>query len=262
MQGNEEDTARALATRKVVHEDIITTITNPDQIQLESYRSIPEFNGDKTNYQSWRSQVSRRMSIIEQFRTHPKYEAALGIIRAKITGAASDALTNNKTAYNIDAIIERLNAAYADQRYLYITEAEMTSIRQHGKTLQEYHDAINQALKLVISRIILPYKTPEEQRVLINQVQVKAIRTFIIGLKSYFMRNILYGGAYGTLAEVYSTAQTIYYDDQYLELDRSCEPRSTLQNSPNKFRSNMQYKKSPPKFNVNLNCNQPQKNVV
>lgn len=175
------------------YEDITINIDSPDQIQMEAYKSIPEFNGDKRLYQSWKNQVNRQMKMIEACKTHPKYGAALGIIRAKITGAASDALTNNKTAFNIDAILEQLDAAYSDQRPLYITEAEMTSIKQHGKTLQEYYDAINQALNLVISRILLTYKLKEEQKELINMAQVKAVRTFIIGMKSHAMRNLLYG---------------------------------------------------------------------
>lgn len=258
MQAGEEDTARALSDGSKHFDDIVTTIENGDQIQLESYRSIPEFSGEKSMYQSWRSQVVRRMQMIDRYKTHPKYEAALGIIRARITGAASDALTNNKTAYNIDAIIDRLDASYADQRPLYITEAEMTSIKQYGKTLQEYHDSINQALNLVISKIILTYKNTDEQRALISQAQLKAIRTFIIGLKSYAMRNVLYGGKYRTLANVYAVAQTVYYDNQYLEMDRNCDTRREKQTPLKGFYPGTQHNKIPTKFTVNQNCNPPQ----
>lgn len=121
--------------------------------------------------------MERRIKLIERFKPHPKYEAALGIIRAKITGPASDVLTNNKTAYNI-----------ADQRPLYIREAEMTSIRQLKKTLQEYYDAIYQAFNIVISKIVLTSTHLNEQKPLIEEAQQKAIRTFIIGLKSQATR--------------------------------------------------------------------------
>lgn len=115
------DDERSFSTRNAArYEDVTTTIVTGEQIQLESYKSIPEFNGDKNQYRSWRNQVTRRMKMIDHLKTHPKYEAALGIIRAKITGAASDTLTNNQTMYNIDAIIERLDASYADQRALYM----------------------------------------------------------------------------------------------------------------------------------------------
>lgn len=106
-------------------------------------------------YRSWRNQVYRRMNQIIKFQTHPKYEAALGIIRSKIVGPASDVITNNKTAYNIYAILERLDTAFTDQRPLYIVEAELISIKQMGKSLQEYHEEINLALNLVISKITL-----------------------------------------------------------------------------------------------------------
>lgn len=115
--------------------------------------------------------MERRIKLIERFKPHPKYEAALGIIRAKITGPASDVLTNNKTAYNADAIIGRLDLSYADQRPLYIVEAEMTSIKQLGKTLQEYYDTINQALNMVISKIVMSYKHLGEQETLIAEAQ-------------------------------------------------------------------------------------------
>lgn len=257
IQTSDEDTARNIPEQTRQYADITTRIDTGELIQLESYRSIPEFNGDKKQYQSWRSQVTRRMQMIDHLKEHPKYEAALGIIRAKITGAASDALTNNNTAYNIEAIIARLDASYADQRPLYVVEADMTSIRQNEKSLQDYHDAINQALNLVISKIKLTYKIMEEQRALISQAQIKAIRTFIIGLKYQNLRNILYGGKYKTLADVYTSAQTVYYDNQYLQLDQNREVRGGKQNPPRKFYSGMQQQNLPPKFNVNVSCNQP-----
>lgn len=45
MQAEEED------------EDIVPEITSGDHIQLESYRSIPEFSGNKGQYRGWRNQV-------------------------------------------------------------------------------------------------------------------------------------------------------------------------------------------------------------
>lgn len=207
--------------RAVEYADIVAVIETGEQIQLESYRAIPEFSGNKNQYRSWRNIVTRRMEMIGNFKTHPKYEAALAIIRSKITGAASDVLTNNKTAYNIDAIIARLDSSYADQRPLYIVEAELTSIRQQNKTLQEYYDEINQALNLVISKITLSYGDLNDQTALITEAQQKTIRTFIIGLRSQAARNILYGQRPRTLADALTTAQTIYYDGQYLHLEQS-----------------------------------------
>lgn len=144
------ETSLASATVTVTeYKDIEPTYTSGDAIQLDAFKVLHEFNGDKKTYRSWRTQVSKLMKQIEIYMTHPKYAAALSIIRAKISGAASDILINNNTAHNIDAIIDRLDFSYADQRPLYVIESEMTDKRQGGKSLQEFYDEINQALNMV-----------------------------------------------------------------------------------------------------------------
>lgn len=82
---------RNIAFRNEDDVDITPEITSRDQIQLESYKSISIFSGVRGTYKAWRNLVARRMKMINAFKTHPKYEAALGIIRAKITGTVSDA---------------------------------------------------------------------------------------------------------------------------------------------------------------------------
>lgn len=223
--------------------NITTILTSGDQIQLDAYKVIPEFSGDQKQYRSWREQVVRRMKLIENYKDHPKYEAALGIIRAKITGAASDILINNDTAYNIDAIIDSLDFSYADQRPLYVVEAEMTGIRQGGKTLQEYYDSINRALNTVITKIVMTYKNKDEQKSLNDQMQQKAVRTFIIGLKSATTRGILYGQTPKSLSAAFAIAQTVYYDNQYLQLEQRGEPQKAQmhfnqQNAPARYNPN------------------------
>lgn len=183
------------------------------------------------------------MKMIDAFKKHPKYEAALGIIRAKITKAASNVLTNNKTAYNIISILKTLDSSYDDKRPLYVVEAEMTTIKQLNKNLQEYHDAINEALNLVISKIVHAYKLEEEQRSLVTEAQRKAVRTFIVGLRSQMMRNILYGRTPESLAEAFAIAQTVHYDHQYTESQE--------------FQNRSQQKQNSSKINSNANCNKP-----
>lgn len=201
------------------YEDIVPTYTNGDGIQLDAFKVIHEFNGDKKTYRSWRTQVTKLMKQIEGFKTHPKYAAALSIIRAKISGAASDILINNNTAHNIDAITDRLDFSYADQRPLYVIEAEMTTKRQGSKSLQEFYDAINQALNMVITKITMTYKEAAEQKSLITETQSKAIRTFVTGLNSQLIRTTLYSNMPQSLSQAFAIAQTIQYDNQHLQLE-------------------------------------------
>lgn len=199
--------------------DINPKLTSGDQIQLESYKAIPEYSGKQHEYRSWRNQVARRMKIIDDFKDHPKYEAALAIVRAKVTGSAADVLTNNKTPYNIICILRTLDSAYVDRRPLYAIEAEMVAIRQNDKTLQQYYNAINFALNAIIAKVTMSYKTVKEQQSLIIEAQKKAVRTFIVGLRFRTMRHILYGHQPKTLSEAYSIAQTVYYDNEHLQLE-------------------------------------------
>lgn len=199
--------------------DIVPNYETGNDIQLDAFKVIHEFNGDKKVYRSWRTQVAKMMKQIENHKAHPKYAAALSIIRAKITGPASDILINNNTADNIDAIIERLDFSYSDQRPLYVIESEMTSIKQQSKSLQEFYDAINQSLNMVLTKITMTYREAAEQKSLITETQSKAIRTFITGLNSALIRSTLYGNMPDSLSKAFAIAQTIQYDNQHLQLD-------------------------------------------
>lgn len=229
--------------------DIVPTYTNGEGILLDAFKVIPEFNGDKKIYRSWRSQVSKLMEQIESFKTHPKYAAALAIIRAKIIGSASDILINNNTAHNIDAIIDRLDFSYADQRPLYVIEAEMTNIRQGSKSLQEFYDAINQALNMVLTKITMAYKEKAEQKSLMNEVQCKAIRAFVTGLNSSLIRTTLYGSMPKTLAQAFGIAQTIQYDNQHLQLEFKANDQQRIAKN--------QTNNAKPNYNPNFRYQQP-----
>lgn len=145
-------------------------------------------------------------------------------------------------------MIDRLDFSYSDQRPLYVVEAEMTSIKQSGKTLQEYYDKINQALNTVITKIVMTYKNADEQKSLINETQQKAVRTFIMGLHSHMIRNVLYGHAPNSLTAAFAMAQTVYYDNQHLQLDQNRD----LQRMQDKFRTRIQQQNSNPKYCPNF----------
>lgn len=57
----------------------------------------------------------------------------------------------------------------ADQRPLYVLEAEMTPIKQGNKILKYYYDAINQALNMVITKIVMTYEYADEQTSLMTE---------------------------------------------------------------------------------------------
>lgn len=239
--------------------DIVPVYASGNDIQLDAFKVLHEFSGDKRVYRSWRTQVCKLMKQIENHQTHPRYAAGLSIIRAKITGPASDILINNNTAHHIDAIIDRLDFSYADQRPLYVIEAEMTTIKQSSKSLQEFYDAINQALNMVLTKIAMTYKEAAEQKSLIAETQSKAIRTFITGLNSALIRTTLYGNMPNSLSKAFAIAQTIQYDNQHLQLEYKVAEQQrnakkfieTRPNSNPNFRYQTQQLNSTPKSNFN-----------
>lgn len=153
----------------------------------------------------------------------------------------------------------------------------MTSIKQWNKTLKEFHDVINEALHLIISKIVMDYKTEEEQRSLIAEAKINAVRTFVVGLKSEMMRHILYSRTPGSLAEAFTIAQTVYYDHLHTEINnvRPNQMGSSRNQTrpkaktyvPTTYNSNKPKKPSPETQNNNTNNkdnyrppNQPYKN--
>lgn len=241
--------------------DIEPELESGNDILLESFKAIPEFSGRLHEYRSWRNQVARRMRIIDPFKKHPKYEAALAIIRAKITGAAADVLTNNKTPYNIICILKTLDATYTDQRPLYAIEAQMVAIKQNEKSLHQFYNAINFALNAIILKVVQTYKNEGEQRSLVNEAQKKAIRTFIVGLKFRMMRHILYGRQPQTLSEAFSIAQTVFHDNEYLQFEHcTTVARGQPQQHNIKDWNQQRMNNSNPPRN-NMNSNQPKYNA-
>lgn len=119
----------------------------------------------------------------------------------------------------------------------------MTSNTQSNKSL---HNKINQTLNMVITKIIMTYKIEAEQNVLITEMKQKSVRAFIMCLKSPILRNSLYGNTPKTLSEAFAIAQTVYYDNQYLQLENLQSYRTPQQGSP------MSITRQNPNFNQNI----------
>lgn len=205
--------------------EIRLTISDPKDINLKVFESLPRFDGNKSEYRSWRNRAWKLMEDIKNFQQSPPYYNALVILHTKIVGPAADILTNNNTRMNFYSIINRLDYTYADQRPLYVLQDEMKTITQGKRNLSEYHDAINQALNLILSKIDMANEAGRET--LMSYANQDAVRTFIKGLNSSFSKGTLYSNNPRDLAQAYAIACTIYHDNEYQHLDT--QPRYTEQ---------------------------------
>lgn len=81
--------------------------------------------------------------------------AALTILRNKIKPDADDILTNHGKALNLDAILGRIDFAFANKRPCQIIEKEMSVLRQGPRTLIEFYNDVNKKLKIINNRTIM-----------------------------------------------------------------------------------------------------------
>lgn len=127
----------------------------------------------------------------------------------------------------------------------------MVAIKQNDKSLREFYNAINFALNAIHLKIVFTYKDIKEQSSLIAEAQKKAIRTFIVGLKLRTMRHILYGQQPKTLGEAFAITQTVFYDNEHLQLEQ-CGTHPKNQRQQRNMDNNPNYN-AKPKHNMNWN---------
>lgn len=193
------------------YEDINVTIISPNEVSLEVFKTLPEFSGERFNYPTWRTMTITAMKLLENHSTSMKYFEALMIIRNKIKGAAPNLLNNYNTAFNFDAIIDRLDFNYADKRPLYILEQEMMVLQQNKLNVDEFYDKVNEKLNSIINKINMTYKERVTANAFIESVNSKALRTFITGLNNK-KGELLYAANPSSLPEAYARLQTIMND--------------------------------------------------
>lgn len=122
---------------------------------LDVIKSLPEFSGSQTSYVSWREAAHNSIALYDI--GSKKYFAALTIFRNKITQHANDILTNHGTVLNFNAIISRLDFAYADKRPVHVIEQELSILRQGSMSLIDYYNTVNQKLTLLTNKTIMTH---------------------------------------------------------------------------------------------------------
>lgn len=225
------------------YEDVNVTVTSVDNVSLHIYRTLPEFKGERDQYATWRSMVSTAMKLLENYKTTTKYFEALMIIRNKVTGPASNILNNYNTAFNFEAIIDRLDFTYSDKRPLYVLEHELSILQQTKLSIDEFYDKVNEKLNAIINKINMTHKDKTTSQAFIIHANEKALRTFITGL-NHKRGELLYASNPKSLPEAYARLQTIMSDQEriYFATRYNHGEKNRMQ-TPNphfKFKNNQQ----------------------
>uniref|UniRef100_W8BTR9 Retrovirus-related Gag polyprotein from transposon gypsy n=1 Tax=Ceratitis capitata TaxID=7213 RepID=W8BTR9_CERCA len=223
---------------------------------LDVIKSLPEFKGKINNYVSWREAANNSMSLYT--RGSKKYFAALTILRNKLSQDANDILTNHGTVLNFDAILSRLDFAYADKRPCHIIEQEMSILRQGSRTLIEFYNEANKKLTLLTKKTIMTHGT---NSAITNELNIKnrdtALRTFITGLNSP-LDEILFTLAPKDLPNALAKAQELYLNQMRAQFAFHFSRNSQMINSrgpsqgnqrAHNFQNNLRYPIRTPQIN-------------
>lgn len=197
----------------VVHKDLEVTVTNAKDVSLDIFKTLPEFDGDRKKYATWRSTAHTAMKLLSNHTDSMRYYEALMIVRNKIVGAASNILNNYNTPFNFEAIVDRLDFTYADKRDLYVLEQELSILQQNKSSIDDYYDQINEKLNAIVNKINMTYKDKNTANAFIDDANTKALRTFITGL-SHRKGELLYAANPKTLPEAYARLQMIINDQE------------------------------------------------
>lgn len=161
-----------------------------DNETLDVIKSLPNFTGKAGDYISWRESSANSMSLYTP--GSRRYFAALTILRNKITDEANAVLTNHGTVLHYEAILSRLDFAYADKRPIHIIEQEMSILKQGNSTLIDYYNLVNEKLTCLINKTTMTHGSNSELTTELNDMnRQKALRIFISGLNGN-LANILF----------------------------------------------------------------------
>lgn len=207
---------RSCDSKIEVYQDVYVDITQPGDVSLDIFKSLPEFYGDRNDYATWRSMANTAMHVFGNHQEGIRYYEALMILRNKITGTASSALYNYNTAFNFEAIIDGLDFVYADKRPMYILEQELLVLQQNELTLNQFYDEVNKKLNCIVNKINMSHKELLIANALIEGANFKALRTFITGINDK-KGELLYTSNPTSLAEAYAKLQTIINDQQRMQ---------------------------------------------
>lgn len=143
---------------------------------------IREFSGNRTEFGSWKKNVSRIMSLYEGRENTNAYFLITLAIRNKITGEADAVLESYNTPLNWKAIAKCLTDQFADKRDLKTLEYQLFSMTQGRLTVAEFYQAVYYQLSLILNQISVQELKPDSVHALKQNYREKALDTFIRGL--------------------------------------------------------------------------------
>uniref|UniRef100_W8BQH7 Retrovirus-related Gag polyprotein from transposon gypsy n=1 Tax=Ceratitis capitata TaxID=7213 RepID=W8BQH7_CERCA len=196
---------------------------------LSLIKSLPEFKGKMSEYPAWRNAAKFALSYYSE--GSEPYYIAMGILRNKISSSANENLSAFNTPLNFKAIIARLDQLYADKRPLHILENQLNTLRQGQMSIDEYYDAVDRQLTLIVNKINMTHSNNDELTNAFNEkARENALRVFISGLKRPLC-DTLFAANPPDLPSALAVAQELHHNRQRYEFAQTYATGRMPQNS-------------------------------
>lgn len=184
-------------------------------MELESAKHpggrLPVFDGDREKYASWRMQV---MLVNETYANNPgkHYEFLQTLMTDKIAGIALQDLSSDRTEFNFNSIIDRLDITFGDNRPIDLLIEEMQIMSQEDKEPLEFYKDVEKHLSVLKNKIgIEEANRPDAQKSLVERANKQALSVLKYGLRRYYSRELQLR-APKSFGDAYSKLQAIVFE--------------------------------------------------
>lgn len=217
-----------------VYEDQYPRQFSGRDLSTKVIESLPQFKGDPSNYQTWRSQVTTAFKKFEGNEGSENYWDALCLLRSKITDEASNMLTSHNTKMNFKGILRRLDLTYGNRKPIEVLEFELQNLKQGNLELSKFYQLVNEKRTEIVNKYLAVYGDESEYfRVMSVKTSENAHRTFLAGLKRN-IRDHVVDRKTRTLEDAYAEAQVVVneFDEAGIYTDRYQEtvPKTNYKN--------------------------------
>lgn len=176
---------------------------------LDAAKSLPEFDGNRERYVSWRAAANAAHKIYEGSAGTARYYQAVLIMRNKVVGPANAVLSSFNTVLNFKAIIARLDFTYSDKRPVYLIEQELSTLRQGDLSISEFYDEVEKRVAMLVNKTIMTHGDNHDLTVNLNtKYRQDGLRVFISGLKKPLC-DILFSSRPNDMASALALAQEV-----------------------------------------------------
>lgn len=170
------------ATDHVIRPELRQNLNDLDKIP-DVVRSLREFSGEPSTFNSWKKSVDRILEAYAPLRNTPKYFGILHTIRNKIIGNADVALESYNIPLDWEAISKCLSLHYADKRDILSLEYQMTTLVQGNLTVEEFYQEVYKHLALLLNKLGSMGLSRESEQLLTKLYRDKALDMFMRGLR-------------------------------------------------------------------------------